>query len=107
MNPQERILFLIDEIEKHNLHYYIKNNPIIADYDYDLLLRELQVLERTHPEFIKDNSPTQRVGTEPSAAFDSVEHKLYNAFGISNYDFESCDIHCKVSQDLILDFKKS
>ena len=37
MNPQERILFLIDEIEKHNIHYYIKNDPIIADYDYDIL----------------------------------------------------------------------
>ncbi|MAV64974.1 MAG: DNA ligase (NAD(+)) LigA [Candidatus Marinimicrobia bacterium] len=75
MKPKDRISFLINEIEKHNFNYYIKNNPIIADYEYDLLLRELQELEIKYPEFIQSNSPNQRVGIEPSSSFNTIEHR--------------------------------
>ena len=53
--PKERILLLIQEIENHNFNYYIKNNPLISDYEYDLLIRDLEDLESQYPEFIQSN----------------------------------------------------
>ena len=76
MNPKNRILELIQEIEKHNLHYYIENNPIISDYEYDILLRELENLENKYPELINSNSPTQRVGAKPEEGFSAIKHSI-------------------------------
>jgi len=76
MNPTNRIVELIREIEKHNLYYYIENNPIISDYEYDILLRELEKLESEYPELINSNSPTQRVGAKPSTGFSAIEHSI-------------------------------
>ena len=76
MQPKERILLLIQEIEKHNFNYYIKNNPIISDYEYDLLLRDLEALELKHPELINPNSPTQRVGGQAQSSFKPITHSL-------------------------------
>ena len=55
MQPKERILSLIQEIEKHNINYYIKNNPLISDYEYDLLIRDLENLELKYPNLISPN----------------------------------------------------
>ena len=74
--PKERILLLIQEIENHNFNYYIKNNPLISDYEYDLLIRDLEVLEYQYPEFIQSNSPTQRVGGHTHNSFNSIIHSL-------------------------------
>ena len=76
MNPTNRIVELIREIEKHNLYYYIENNPIISDYEYDTLLRELEKLESEYPKLINSNSPTQRVGAKPSTGFSAIEHSI-------------------------------
>ena len=76
MKPNDRILELIQEIEKHNLHYYIENNPLISDYEYDILLRELENIEKKHPELIRSNSPTQRVGAKPEEGFSTIEHSI-------------------------------
>ena len=76
MNPKQRISDLIQEIEKHNFNYYIKDNPIISDYEYDLLLKELQQIESAHPELITPSSPTQRVGAKPSDGFASITHSI-------------------------------
>ena len=76
MNPTNRIVELIREIEKHNFHYYIENNPIISDYEYDILLRELEKLESEYPELINSNSPTQRVGAKPAKGFSAIEHSI-------------------------------
>ncbi len=76
MEPNDRILELIQEIEKHNLHYYIENNPLISDYEYDILLRELDSLEKKNPELIQSNSPTQRVGAKPEEGFSTIEHSI-------------------------------
>ena len=69
MNIKEKISLLIEKIEEHNVNYYIKNNPLISDSEYDLLLRNLQNLENQYPEFIQESSPTQRVGTIPNEMF--------------------------------------
>jgi DNA ligase (NAD+) len=80
-----RIEELRKEINFHNYRYHVLQSPVISDYEYDLLLRELQELESDHPELITPDSPSQRVGSEPSDRFVRVQHpspilSLANAF---------------------------
>jgi len=62
------------ELNHHNYLYYVLDQPVISDAQYDKLLRELQELERAHPELITPDSPTQRVGAAPSKEFGEVRH---------------------------------
>ena len=62
MTPQERILELKKIIEYHNDRYYNQDNPEITDYEYDMLMQELKVLEKENPELVTTDSPTQNVG---------------------------------------------
>src|SRR5512139_2481916 len=64
------------EIEEHNRRYYQLDAPVIADAEYDRLLRELLALERQFPELQTPDSPTQRVGAAPLKAFSEVRHAL-------------------------------
>jgi len=57
-------------------HYYVLDEPLIPDAEYDRLFRELQALEAEHPELIASDSPTQRVGASPVSAFASVRHRV-------------------------------
>ena len=78
MNKKEakkRINKLREEINHHNFMYYVENNPIISDYEFDQLLKELESLETQFPDLITPDSPTQRVGGEPLEGFNTVEHK--------------------------------
>ncbi len=73
------------EIHYHNYRYYVLNDPIISDYEYDLLMQELRLIEELHPEWITPDSPTQRVGAPPAEGFRKVRHpvpvlSLANAF---------------------------
>ncbi len=61
---RKRISFLRDEIEKHNRLYYINNEPEISDFEYDLLMQELEALESRYPELASDSSPTAKVGSD-------------------------------------------
>lgn len=70
----ERVAQLRQLINYHNYRYYVLDDPQIADAEYDQLLRELQELEAAHPELITPDSPTQRVGAAPLAAFGEVRH---------------------------------
>jgi DNA ligase (NAD+) len=83
---QARIDKLREEIETHNYRYYVLDAPTIPDAAYDALYHELQSLEAAHPELVTPDSPTQRVGGAPLAAFAEVKHEvpmlsLNNAFG--------------------------
>ncbi|MDD4237325.1 MAG: NAD-dependent DNA ligase LigA, partial [Desulfotomaculaceae bacterium] len=62
MGAKERIKELRDQINYHNQKYFVENSPEIIDYDYDMLYRELEELEKEHPEYVTSDSPTQRVG---------------------------------------------
>lgn len=80
-----RIRALSDELHYHNYRYYIKDDPVISDAEYDRKLRELQELEEEFPDLRSPDSPTQRVGAPPLDEFDSVTHRqqmlsLANAF---------------------------
>ncbi len=78
MNKQikYKIESLVKKINDHNTQYYIHDNPIISDYEYDVLLKELQNLENQYPDFIIKNSPTQRVGVKPLDKFSQVTHRI-------------------------------
>jgi DNA ligase (NAD+) len=74
-SDQERIIELREELREHNYRYYVLDQPIISDYEFDMKLRELVKLESAHPEFFDSNSPTQRVGGEVTKKFNTVVHK--------------------------------
>ena len=76
MKPFDRIMELREIISEHNFKYYILDNPIISDSEYDLLFRELEKLEKSNKDFISFDSPTQRVGSKPSSKFEVVQHRL-------------------------------
>jgi DNA ligase (NAD+) len=65
----EHIEELRKRIREHEHHYYVLDQPIISDYEFDQLMRELKTLEEQHPELITPDSPTQRVGGEPAKEF--------------------------------------
>jgi DNA ligase (NAD+) len=71
-----KIKELRSAINQHNKKYYIDNKPEISDREYDRLLRDLIELEKSHPELITPDSPTQRVGGEVLKEFHTIEHKV-------------------------------
>jgi DNA ligase (NAD+) len=71
---RERIEELRETIRHHEYLYYVLDSPEISDADYDKLIRELQSLEKEHPELITSDSPTQRVGGKPKEGFAKVPH---------------------------------
>jgi DNA ligase (NAD+) len=73
-DAKARIEILRKEIEDHNQKYYILNQPSISDFEYDLLLNELDTLEKKFPEFITEDSPTRHVGSDISKEFEQFEH---------------------------------
>jgi DNA ligase (NAD+) len=70
------LTWLRGEIERHNQAYYVHDAPEVSDAQYDILMRELQSLEAVHPQLVTTDSPTQRVGASPLAAFGSVTHSV-------------------------------
>ena len=72
----EQAARLRSEIERYNIAYYVLDAPIVPDSEYDRLFRQLQELEKAHPELVVPDSPTQRVGGLPLAQFEKVEHKI-------------------------------
>jgi len=62
-------------LREYNYQYYVLDNASISDYEFDMKLKELEVLEKEHPEYFDSNSPTQRVGGEITKKFDTVTHK--------------------------------
>ncbi len=82
---RQRAADLREQINQHNYRYYVLDDPVISDAEYDRLLRELQELESKYPALITADSPTQRVGAQPLSSFAEVKHKvpmlsLSNAF---------------------------
>lgn len=75
MKIQEQIEHLREELRQHNYNYYVLDNPVISDFEFDQKLKELEKLEEEHPEFYDDNSPTQRVGGQVVKTFNTVTHK--------------------------------
>jgi DNA ligase (NAD+) len=80
---QIKIAQLTKELNEHNHKYYVLNQPSISDYDFDLLLKELEQLEKDFPQLAHPNSPTKRVGGDITDKFEKVKHK-YPMLSLSN-----------------------
>jgi len=76
MDPKQEILLLTKQLEHHNYLYYVQDAPEIPDFEYDRMLRRLEVLEQEHPELASDLSPTRRVGGEALSQFEKVVHPV-------------------------------
>lgn len=76
MNAKEKISQLRSQLREHNYNYYVLDTPTISDYDFDVLLKELQALETANPEFDDPNSPTHRVGGQVTKNFETVPHEF-------------------------------
>jgi len=83
MKIEERINQLRKELHQHNYNYYILDTPEISDYDFDMLLEELQKLEKENPQFDDPNSPTHRVGGAITKNFETVVHN-HRMYSLSN-----------------------
>ena len=83
MTEQDRIKQLRRELHEHNHRYYVLNQPIISDQEFDFLMHELQDLEARHPEMADPNSPTQRVGSDLNQEFTQVAHR-YPMLSLAN-----------------------
>lgn len=99
MDIKNRIEELKRDLERYNYFYYVKNESLIGDTEYDMLLKELEKLEEEHPEFKDETSPSQRVGSSlKESKFTKIEHKkamlsLSNTYNIG--DVESFDKRVK------------
>ena len=76
MTPAERLADLRARIRHHEERYYVLNDPEISDAEFDALVKELEALEREHPDLVTPDSPTQRVGGRPVEGFATVEHQV-------------------------------
>lgn len=72
---KDRMDALVQELQQHNINYYVLAMPTISDYEFDQKLKELEALEKAYPEFINPNSPTLKVGGEITKNFETVVHK--------------------------------
>jgi DNA ligase (NAD+) len=101
---RERARDLHTQLHEHNYRYYTQDDPLITDAEYDLLLRELQDIEKQYPSLITPDSPSQRVGAAPLKSFGEVRHamrmlSLDNAFS----DDELMDFDRRVLEKLGVD----
>ncbi len=80
---KQEIQELRAQLHHHNYLYYVKNAPEISDYDYDMMLKELEKLEKSHPEYADTNSPTSRVGDDRDQRFEEVQHQ-YPMLSLAN-----------------------
>ena len=108
---ENKIKYLRDELNRYSYNYYVLDNPLISDFEYDKLYDELKELELAHPELITPDSPTQRVGGI-STGFEEVKHKyrLYSLDNTYSYDelkkwYERVSKECGQNQELVCELK--
>jgi DNA ligase (NAD+) len=93
-SPLHQLMKLKDLLRFHEYRYYVLNDPLIADFEYDQLFKQLQHFEAKHPELITVDSPTQRVGNSLNQSFQTVAHLVpmlsldnsYNAEDLIDFD---------------------
>ncbi len=76
MNIAEQVEQLKRRLREYNYHYYVLDDPLVPDAEYDRLFRRLSDLEQKHPQYLTSDSPTQRVGDKPLSHFDTVQHEI-------------------------------
>ena len=101
MVVKDKIKALREALEQHNYNYYVLSAPTISDREVDEMMKELQVLEESHPEYADPHSPTQRVGSDLSKEFEQVVHK-YPMLSLGNTysEDEVKDFYERIARDL-------
>ena len=95
MDIRQRIDDLRQQLNEHNHKYYVENNPVISDRDFDMMMHELENLEKEYPEYDDPLSPTHRVGSDLSDGFQQIEH-IYPMLSLANtYSIEEVDAWVK------------
>lgn len=92
--PSEIIKLLIPILRFHEYRYYVINEPLVSDSEYDKMYKQLEAVEKEHPEMINQDSPTQRVGSSLNEGFATVQHLVpmlsltnsYNAADLQDFD---------------------
>jgi DNA ligase (NAD+) len=99
----QRVAELRRELNYHNHRYYVLDDPVISDYDYDRLLQELRQVEEKHPELVTPDSPTHRIGGDPAEGFEQVEHS-HTMLSLGNvFDDESLEAWYRRVKNLLDD----
>ena len=101
MVVKDKIKALREALEQHNYNYYVLSAPTISDREFEEMMKELQVLEESHPEYADPHSPTQRVGSDLSKEFEQVVHK-YPMLSLGNTysEDEVKDFYERIARDL-------
>ncbi|MDE7376287.1 MAG: NAD-dependent DNA ligase LigA, partial [Muribaculaceae bacterium] len=87
----QEITRLRDELNEHNHRYYVLNEPVVSDREFDEMMHRLERLEKEHPEYADPLSPTQRVGSDLTKGFEQHAH-VYPMLSLSNtYSPEEVD----------------
>ncbi|HRI59171.1 MAG TPA: NAD-dependent DNA ligase LigA, partial [Saprospiraceae bacterium] len=110
-NADERADELRRVIRYHEWRYYIQNDPVISDFEYDQLYKQLEAIESRYPELVAPDSPTQRVGKDLVETFGQVAHLIpmlsldnsYNADDLNDFD-ESVKKLCKLEKDADIEY---
>jgi DNA ligase (NAD+) len=110
-NVAERADDLRRVIRYHEWRYYVQNNPVVSDFEYDQLYKQLEAIEEQFPELVSPDSPTQRVGKDLVETFEQVEHMIpmlsldnsYNAADLRDFD-ESVKKLCKLEKDADVEY---
>ncbi len=82
-SPKDKIERLREELHRHNHNYYVLNQPVISDFEFDAMMHELQDLELFYPQYDDPNSPTHRVGSDINQEFKQIPHK-YPMLSLAN-----------------------
>ncbi len=98
LDPENAIQELIEVIRFHEWKYYVQNDPVISDYEYDMLYKKLKALEQANPQLLSADSPTQRVSSDLTSEFPTVPHiipmlSLDNSYNLE--DLEKFDTQVK------------
>lgn len=103
---RQEIDFLRREIHQHNHNYYVLNNPVISDFEFDAKLKRLQDIESQYPEYYDPLSPTQRVGSDITSSFNQVAHQFPMLSLANTYtEGEVTDFYQRVQKALNEDFE--
>ncbi len=92
---------LIDDVRKHDTHYFVHAKPVITDYEYDQLVKKIEEIEKLHPDWISPSSPTQRIATALTRGFKQVEHTVPMLSLANTYSREELEDFIKRVQKLL------
>ncbi len=101
---KKRIDTLCDELNLYSYKYYVENESPVSDYEYDMLQRELKNLEELFPEYLRADSPTQRVGGERENTFEPVTHEVRLESLQDAFSYEEIDDFARRVGDTVTDF---